>query len=402
MNNFIYTNKCEIIFGDLPEADVAHAIKRRGANRVMIVYGSGSVIKSGLLARIKKALEAESIDYVEHGGVVTNPLLSHALDGVKLAKAENVDFILAVGGGSAIDAAKFIAVGAINGQDAWKIFKNAEREGYDALPVASVLTIPAAGSECSTASVIREDKTGIKYAIGSEVIRPKFAFINPRLCMTLPKEQVAYGASDIFAHLLERYFTPQHNVVFTDKLLEGAMRAMIEVAPMVYKVQSGDISILDGAYKDGFGVWSELCLMGTLAHNSMLSLGRDIQDWATHRMENKLLSGIHNIAHGAGLAILFPAWMKHVSKTKPAKIAQFAREVMGVNGKNDTMVIRKGIAALQNFYKSMGLAQSLTEMNIDHKEVKKAAKKIFKADTILGGYGELTPKDIMKIIDLAK
>ncbi|MCL2756070.1 MAG: iron-containing alcohol dehydrogenase [Firmicutes bacterium] len=402
MNNFIYKNKCEIIFGDLPESEVASAIKRHGASKVMLVYGSGSVVKNGLLGKIKKSLEEQVIDYVEYGGVVANPLVSHGVEGIRIAREEKVDFVLAVGGGSVIDEAKFIAVGAIKGQDAWKIYKNFAIDGIDALPMASVLTIPAAGSECSTASVMRCDKTGIKYSIVSEVIRPKFAFINPRHCMTLPKEQVGYGASDIFAHLLERYLSPQANVIFTDKILEGAMKSMLEIAPMVYKVQSGDISILDGAYKDGYGVWSEFCLIGTLAHNGWLSLGRDVQDWATHRMENKLLSGIHNIAHGAGLAILFPAWMKHVSKTKPTKIAQFAREVMGINGKNDNAVIKKAIVALQEYFKSMGLANTLGEIEIDYKIVKKDARKIFKSDTILGGYGEIGSRDIQKIIDLAK
>ncbi|MCL2570586.1 MAG: iron-containing alcohol dehydrogenase [Firmicutes bacterium] len=389
MENFIYENKCEILFGDLPFAEIANALKRHGAKKILIVYGSDRLKKDGTLKKIIAEITAQDMDYVEFGGVVANPLLSHAKEGIKIAKDGKVDFILAIGGGSVIDEAKFIAVGAIRGQDAWQIFKNGIEQNIQALPVGAVLTLPAAGSECSTASVVREDKTGLKYAIGSEVIRPRFAYINPRLCMTLPHEQIANGTSDIFAHLLERYFSPQENVLFTDKLLEGAMTAMLEIAPKLY------------ANKDSYPLWSEFCLLGTLAHNDMLEMGREHQDWATHRIENKLLSGIHNIAHGAGLAILFPAWMKYVSKTKPSKIYDFCKNVMGGKGKTEASVIKSGIANLQTFYRGLGLAQSLAEINIDHKKVKSGARKYFK-DKTLGAYGKITVDDIIKIINLAK
>ena len=413
MNNFIYTNKCEILFGDLPESEIAAALKRHNAKKVLAVYGSGSVKRSGVLDKVLGALRTDGITYIEYGGVVANPLVSHGLEGIKIAKAEKVDFILAIGGGSVIDEAKFIAVGAFGNQDAWELFKSGAEEISGALPVASVLTIPAAGSECSTASVVRDDKTGIKYAIGNEHIRPRFAYINPRYCMTLPPAQVGYGASDIFAHLLERYMSPQTNVTLTDRILEGAMCAMLEIAPKVYQVQikscgenvaaceSGtplarrtkNKNEKDKNYDDNdYQVWAEFCLLGTLAHNDTLDMGRAYQDWATHAIDNKLLSGIHNIAHGAGLAIIFPAWMRYVSKTKPDKILQFSREVMGEES------IEKGIGKLETWFRSIGLPKTLSEVNIDAESVKEDAKTVFSSAT-LGDYGQLRINDILAIIE---
>ena len=373
MENFEYRNKCEILFGQLPEGDVATALKRHGAKNVLIVFGSDRIKESGLFGKITDGIKFEGIKFTEFGGVVANPSLKHANEGVEIARKNKVDFVLAIGGGSVIDAAKFIAVGAAGG-NAEKIFKG-DTDGVKAIPMAAVLTLPAAGSEASNSSVIRDDISGEKISLTAECIRPRFAFINPTYCMTLPKEQIAYGASDIFAHLLERYFCPQDNIVFTDKLLEGAMKAMLEIAPKLYNDPSD------------YQLWAEFCLIGTIAHNSMLSMGRVIQDWGVHNIENKLLSGIQNIAHGAGLAILFPAWMKHVSKTKPQKIQQFTREVIGID-------------ELQKFYRGLGLAQTLSELNIDAEIVKRDATKIYPQGTILGGYGQIGVGDILEIINI--
>jgi len=389
MENFIYSNKCEIIFGKQHEGEIAKAISGHYAKKVLIVFGSERF--RPMINRVTDEIKKLGINTVEYGGVVANPLLNHAELGVKLARDNNVDFILAIGGGSVIDVAKFIAVGAIPHQNATTIFKSrTEPDNFQALSVGAVLTLPAAGSECSTASVVRDDKTGEKFAMFSEAMRPVFAYINPEYCYTLPKEQIGYGASDIFAHLLERYFTSQQNVRFTDYLLEGAMKSMLEIAPKLYSNP-----------KD-YNLWAEFCLLGTLAHNDMLALGRIYQDWATHRIENKLLSGVQNIAHGAGLAVLFPAWMRHVYKTKPDRIVDFCIRVIGVSGKNDSDIIDKGIEKLYDFYSSIGLKRNLTELNIDHKIVQNDAVKIFDANTKLGIYKILSLDDILKIIELAK
>lgn len=237
----------------------------------MICYGGGSVINSGLLKKITDALIKEKINFVEFSGISANPLKNHALKGIDFAKKNKVDFVLAIGGGSVIDTAKCIAAGAVN-NNVWKFYQT-EDDAVDlerALSLGVVLTIPAAGSEGSSGSVIRDEKTGIKYAIMAECLRPKFAFINPEYCFTLPKEQIANGASDILAHLLERYFSPQDNIMVTDKLLTAAMQAIIEISPKVYNDNTN------------YNYWSEFCLLGTLAHNGMLDMGRNIQDWASH------------------------------------------------------------------------------------------------------------------------
>jgi hypothetical protein len=390
MQDFIYHNKTELLFGKDKELLIGARLKEFGAKNVLLCYGQGSVIKSGLLGKIKELLTVEGIDYCDYGGVCANPSKSHALSGIDFARANNADFVLAVGGGSVIDEAKCIAVGAVN-DDIWKYF-----EGKDdvskltrALPMGAVLTLPAAGSEGSMNSVIRDEKTGRKYALGTELIRPRYAFVNPEHCFTLPKYQIANGISDILAHLMERYFSPQDNVSVTDGLLTGAMQAMLRIAPKVY----GDNTNYDYCL--------ELCLLGTLAHNGMLNMGRGIQDWATHNMENAFLSGVNNIAHGAGLAILFPAWLKYVSKTKPAKILQFAIEVMGAQGCTDEEIIGNGIAALVAFYKSLGLPVTLGDAGLSVCNVKKLVKQVYGSGTALGGYGRLSPCDIEKVIELA-
>jgi len=383
MQNFSYQNQSKIIFGKNDESVLAAEIKNQGAKTVLIHYGQNSIVKSGLLARVKKALDNESIKYVEHGGVQANPLRNHALQGVDLAIKNKVDLVLAIGGGSVIDSAKLICAGAVN-DDIWSYYTDKTKQIKGALPLGVVLTIPAAGSECSTGSVVKDERNGRKYVLSHNFLRSRFAFVNPEYCNTLPKEQVAYGASDILAHLLERYFSPEQNVTVTDKLLTGAIQAMFEIAPKVYKDPSD------------FESMAEFCLLGTLAHNGMLALGRVVQAWESHPIEMAFISGHYDHAHGQGLAIIFPAWMKYVSKTKPAKVLQFAKEVM------QESTIEKGIAKLEAFFKSLGLAVTLKELNIKVAEAQEIVKTAFAKDVILGGFGELTLDDILNVVALAE
>jgi len=378
MQNFIFQNQCKIIFGDRPISDLADMLKKDRAKNIMLVYGGGSVVKNGILDETTAALKSAGINFISYGGVAANPHLSHALEGIKVARSKKIDYLLAVGGGSVIDAAKFIAVGAKNNQDAETIFKTATPVD-DALPVASIVTIPATGSECSWSCIIRDDKTGLKYALRCEAIRPKIAFVNPKFCLTLPKEQIAYSVSDILSHNLERYFTPQNNIVYTDSLLEGAMKAIMEIGQRVYE---------QGKYED----WAELCLAGSMAHNDMLSMGR-LQDWGVHGIENKFLSGLNNIAHGQGLAILFPAWMEYVAKRKgkDKKVLQFFKNVLNADG------IDSGVEKLRGFYRELGLKVSLKEMGIELEQIIKKAREIYPADFKLGCYGEIGAEDIVEI-----
>ncbi|MCL2556346.1 MAG: iron-containing alcohol dehydrogenase [Firmicutes bacterium] len=377
MNSFIFENQCKIIFGDRPISDLTDMLKSDGAKKIMLVYGGGSVVKNGILDETKSALNNAGLEFIEYGGVSANPHLSHALEGVSIAIKNKIDYILAIGGGSSIDAAKFIAVGAIKNQDAAYHFKTSTPAPH-ALPIASIVTIPATGSECSFASIIRDEKTGLKYSLRCESIRPKIAFVNPRYCLTLPKEQIAYSISDILSHNLERYFSPQDNVVYTDRLLEGAMRAIIEIGRKVYT---------DGKYQD----WAELCIAGSMAHNDMLSMGRTEQDWGVHRIENTMLSGMNNIAHGQGLAILFPVWMQYIAKRSPDKVLQFFNNVLGIDG------IDSGVKALREFYKNLGLKTSLKEMGIQLEPIINKIKEIYPTNLSLGFYGKMNQEDIIEI-----
>ncbi|MDR0855633.1 MAG: iron-containing alcohol dehydrogenase [Christensenellaceae bacterium] len=388
MLNFEYQNACEIVFGERSEAEIAVRIKKLGSKKVLVLFGGSSARKSGLIDRIFVSLKALSISYVSLGGVRANPSKALLLEGVALAKAEKVDFVLAVGGGSTIDTAKGIAVGAKTA-DVWKFYTKGKAI-TKALPVGAVLTIPAAGSECSTASVIRDENSGLKYCVGSELIRPKFAFINPALCATLPNEQVANGISDILAHLLERYFSPQTNVTVTDKLITGAIQAVFAIGKSVRDNPSD------------YDLMSELCLAGTIAHNDMLDMGRPEQDWGSHQIENALLSGVCDIAHGEGLAIIFPAWLKLVAVKKPGKILQFAEEVMLVTDGAHCEKIAAAIAKLEYFYKSIGLETTLSGMNIPLEKVKNAAAAINNSKSAVGGYGLLNKKEILKLLELAE
>ena len=382
MQNFIFQNQTKIIFGDRPISDLIEMLKKLAAKKIMLVYGGGSIIKNGILQETISALKGANITYIEYGGVSANPHLSHALGGVKIARSQKIDCLLAIGGGSAIDAAKFIAVGAKDNQDAEQIFKTSTPTEH-ALPVAALVTIPATGSECSWSSIIKDDTTGLKYPLRCEAIRPKIAFINPRHAMTLPKEQVAYSISDILSHNLERYFSPQSNIDYTDRLLEGAMKAIIELGQKVYA---------DGKYED----WAQLCLAGSMAHNDMLSMGR-IQDWGVHGIENKFLSGMNNIAHGQGLAILFPVWMEYVAKIKgkSKKVLQFFERVF------DAKDIDDGINKLKAFYKDLGLKLTLKEMDISLEPIIQKAKEIYNQNTKLGFFGELNLADIIAIFKKA-
>lgn len=391
MLNFTYENKSEIIFGKNDENVLADALIKFGAKKVLLCYGKSSVKKSGLLDRIINSLSSKKIKYVEFGGISANPLKSDAIACAEFAKKNKVNFILAIGGGSVIDTAKFVA-GAYFNKNMWNYYINSQTSGNlkKALPLGVVLTIPAAGSECSNGSVLRDEETGIKYDVMAECLRAKFAFVNPEYAMTLPKAQLANGASDILSHLMERYFSPLDNVLVSDKLLVAAMQGVIEISPKLLK----DFTNYD--------YWAELCQFGLLAHNGMLDMGRGVQDWATHVIENKLISGKFNVAHGTGLAIIFPAWLKVVSKKFPDRILEFSTKVLGAEGKTKEQKIANGIKKLEDFYKKLGLPTTLKQIKLKAEDVAKLASEYFPQDIILGGYGKLTFDEILKVIETAK
>ncbi len=389
MQGFQFYNPARIIFGDKTQAQTGKWVAQYGGTKVLLHYGQKSIKASGLFDEIVNNCKAAGLEVVELGGVVPNPRWSLVAEGIELVRRENVDFILAVGGGSVIDSAKAIAMGAKYDGDLWSLFmKNGPIDS--ALPLGVVLTIPAAGSESSSGTVITNEEGWYKRSMGSELIIPKFAIINPQLHMTLPPYQVACGIADIFAHLLERYFTQVDNVDYTDRLIEASMKTLIHMAPRVF------------AQPDNLDVRNEIAWVGTLAHNNILNTGR-IGDWGSHSIEHEL-SGIYDIAHGAGLAIVFPAWMRYVYKYNPARFEQFARRVWDVDYAFDQqeVTILEGIARYQRFMSSIGLPVTLQEANIDDGRLEEMADKCLFNRESIGQFVKLKRDDVLAIYHLAK
>jgi len=363
------------------------------ASKVLLHYGGGSVKKSGLLDAVESSLTESGITYKELGGVVPNPRLSLALEGVELCKKEKIELVLAVGGGSSIDSAKAIAMGVCYDGDIWDVYEK-HIPVEKALPVATILTIPAAGSESSSDSVITNEAKQLKIGYGSPRIRPVLSIMNPELFFTLPKEQIGFGVADIMSHVMERYFTNTVNADLTDGLCETILRTIIKNAP---------IAVND---PNNYEAWCEIGFGGMVAHNSLIGMGR-VQDWACHMMEHEL-SAIYDVAHGAGLAVLTPAWMKYSYKANVNMFAQFARNVMGVDWslRDPEAAILEGVNRLSSFFRRIGLPQTLGEIGIDGSRLelmaKKATKIEFGEEIPLGGIKKLRWQDVLAIYNLAR
>lgn len=388
MLNFEYDNKTTMVFGKGTENQVGELTKLYG-KKVLLHYGSGSIKKYGLYEKIVNSLNESKIDYVELGGVVANPRLGLVKEGIELCKQQNVDFILAVGGGSVIDSAKGIALGMFYDGDVWDFYSKGIRP-EKVLPVGVVLTIPAAGSESSTATVITKEDGGLKRGYGDLSLRPKFAILNPELTYTLPNYQTACGAVDMIGHVIERYFTNTTEVELTDRLCESVITTVINNAPKAIE------------NNEDYASRAEIMWAGALAHNGLVGTGRE-EDWASHSIEHEL-SGIYDIAHGAGLAIVYPAWMKYVYKHDLNRFALFANKIFGIEVNNDNLeeTALKGIEALEEFYKSIGMPTRLVDADIDEKNIELMAAKTTKENTrSLGSFVKLNENDIVEIYKLA-
>ncbi len=387
MNNFTFQSTTNIIFGRGNENTVGSEV-RKYSKKVLLHYGGGSIKKSGLYDKVVKSLKEAGVDYVELGGVKPNPRLSLVYEGIDLCRKNDIDFILAVGGGSVIDSAKGIAVGVLYDGDVWDLYVK-KGTADEALPVGTILTIPAAGSESSPSSVVTKEEGQLKRDIGYEFIRPQFSILNPELCSTLPPYQVACGATDIMAHVMERYFTNTPNVEFTDRLSEATLVTMINNVPRVLK------------NLNDYDAFAEIMWAGTIAHNGLLGTGRE-EDWASHNIEHEL-SGIYDIAHGAGLAIVFPAWMKYVYKTNVSRFVQFAVRVWKVEQDfaNPEKTVLEGIARMERFFKSIGLPVRLSDAGIGDDRFEEMAEKAVGTGT-LGSFVKLKKDDIVNIYKLAK
>jgi alcohol dehydrogenase YqhD (iron-dependent ADH family) len=388
MDDFVFHNTTKIIFGRGAESRVGAEVKAF-ASKVLLHYGGGSIKKSGLFDRVAASLKAAGVSIVELGGVAPNPRLALVREGIKICREQKVGLILAVGGGSVIDSAKAIAVGVPYKGDVWDFYSEAASPKEN-LPVGTVLTIPAAGSEASNGSVITKEEGQLKRPCNSEFNYPRFSILNPELAFTLPKNQVANGIAGIMAHLMERYFTNSRPVELTDRLIEATLRTVIDVAPRVLRKH------------DDYDAWAELMWSGTVAHNNLLNTGRD-GDWASHDIEHEL-SGIYDVAHGAGLAVVFPAWMKHVYKHDLARFVQFAVRVWAVDQSffSPERTALEGIARLEAFWASLGLAIRLPGIGIGPERIEEMASKCTKGESsAVGHFVSLGKAEVSAILRLA-
>ncbi len=389
MNNFTFYNPTRIIFGKGTETRVGIETAKY-SKRVLLVYGGGSIRKSGLYDKVTASLKEHGILFMELSGVVPNPRVSLVREGIRLCRENKLDFILAVGGGSVIDTAKGIAIGVPYQGDVWD-FYDGKAQIKESLPVGVILTIPAAGSESSTSSVLTNEDGWYKKGTGSDLMRPKFAILNPELTYTLPPYQTACGAADIMAHVMERYFTNTQDVDFTDRLCEATLKTIIANVPLAI------------AEPDNYAARAEVMWAGTIAHNDLLGTGRD-QDWASHKIEHEL-SAIYDVAHGAGLAVVFPAWMKYVYKHNIQRFVQFAVRVWDVDQgfANPERTALAGIERLKEFFRRIGLPVTLEELGVRDDRYEEMADKCTMGDTFeIGGLVKLKKKDVIEIYKLAR
>jgi len=392
MQNFQICTPTNLIFGKGTQHQIGGLVKPYG-KKVLLHYGGGTVKKIGLYDDTKKSLTAAGIDFVELGGVVPNPRLDLVYEGINLCKQEKVDFVLAIGGGSAIDSAKAIAVGACYEGDVWDFFEG-KASIEKALPVGTILTIPAAGSEMSDSAVVSNEKTGRKKGMGSNLIRPVVSIVNPEYFTSLPKNQLGNGVADIISHIFERYFTQTTNCDITDGMCESILKSVMKNALIAAKDPAN------------YEAWAEIGLGGIIAHNNWLGIGRT-QDWASHDIEHEL-SAYNDVAHGAGLAVVTPAWMKYVYKENLNMFVQFAVNVMGVEGsyRQPEAIVEEGISRLEEFFRKLGMALTLSELGIKEDAfetmAKKATGEYYGKEHGLGSFKRLLWQDVLEIFKLCK
>ena len=393
MFDFNYYTPTKVVFGKGAEAQVGELVKAFGGSRVLIHYGGQSAVRSGLIDRVKASLDAAGLFHVELGGVVPNPHLGKVREGIALAKENGVDFLLAVGGGSVIDSAKAIGYALADPEhDVWELFAHT-RGAAGCFPVASVLTIAAAGSETSNSCVITNEETGEKRAYDDDVARPKFAIMDPELTMTLPDYQTESGCTDIMMHTMERYFTQGGNMEITDEIAEGLLRTVMKYAEILH------------ADPRNYEARAEVMWAGSLAHNGLTGCGNDGGDFATHMLEHEL-GGMFDVTHGAGLAAVWPSWARYVYKDCLPRFVRYAVKVMGVEPQaGDEATALKGIEAMESFYRRIGMPTNLRELGVEPTEEQILALAASCARATGGSRGSakrLYEKDMAEIYRMAR
>ncbi len=391
MQNFEYYTPTRVIFGKNTETKVGELIKKQCAKKVLVHYGGESAKKSGLLDRVFESLKANNIDYITLGGVVPNPLLSLVHEGVELCKKESVDFLLAVGGGSVIDSAKAIALGACIDFDVWDLYTR-KAEAKESLPVGCILTIAAAGSEMSNSSVITNENGLIKRGLGTDLSRCAFAIMNPELTMTLPTWHTMSGVTDIIMHTLERYFcinsdSSDNTSMMTDSISEGLIKTSIANG-LVLKNNPND-------YK----ARAEIMWAGSLSHNNLTQCGYSQPDWATHQIEHEL-SGMFDVTHGAGLAAVWPAWARYVMDANFERFAKLGREVFGIEITDAKSAAEECIQKMENFFESIGMPTTISKLELSLTDgiiEELATKCSFQKTRTVGSFKTLDFDDIKAI-----
>ncbi len=389
MQNFSFYSPTFFEFGKDTENKAGELVKRFGGSKVLIHYGGGSVVRSGLLDGVKKSLEKEEIDYVELGGVKPNPRSGLVYEGIDLCKKEKVNFVLAVGGGSTIDSSKAIAAGVVYDGDFWDFYMGKRIE--EALPVGTILTIAAAGSEGSPDSVITKEEGMFKRGATGDAIRPKFSILNPALTQTLPSYQTAAGITDIMAHLHERYLTNTKEVEVTDRLIEALLLTMVHEGPRVIEDPNN------------YEARANIMWAGMMAHNNAVGVGRS-QDWNSHEIEHEL-SALYDCAHGAGLAVTMPAVFKYVYKHDVMRFAKLAVRVWGCQMDFDhpETTALAGIACLENYLRSIGMPLSFKELGAKEEDIPKLVESLCYGngrDGSIYGFVTLNKDDCEKIYKL--
>ena len=393
MFDFKYFTPTKVLFGKNTEDKVADLIQEFGGKKVLIHYGGGSVIRSGLMQRVTDKLDAAGIAYVKLGGAVPNPRLSLVYEGIELCKKEGVDFLLAIGGGSAIDSAKAIGYGLKNEGDVWDLY-DYKKQAKASMPLGVILTLAATGSEMSDSSVITKEEGLIKRGYSSDFGRPKFAILNPELTMTLPDYQTACGCTDIMMHTMERYFTNGGNMELTDSMAEALLRTVKENA----KILARDPKNYDAR--------AEVMWAGSLSHNGLTGCGNDGGDWMTHKLEHEL-GGLYDVAHGAGLAAIWGSWARYVYKNCLPRFKRYAINVMGISASagTDEEIALKGIEAMEDFYREIKMPTNLRELGVNatDEDLKLMAHKC--AVGVNGGKGSarfLKEEDMYEIYKMSR
>lgn len=388
MNNFDFFSPTHFVFGKDRENEAGSFVKKFGGTRVLVHFGSSSAESSGLLNRVRASLKKESLSFIELGGVKPNPRSGLVYEGIELCRKEKVDFILAVGGGSVIDSAKAIAAGVPYSGDFWDFYsKGLTVEAC--IPVGTILTIAAAGSEGSGDTVVTHENGMYKRGAHGDCLRPKFSILNPALTMTLPPYQTACGASDIMAHVFERYFTNTKDVEVTDRLCEAVLLTMVNEVPKLIKNPSD------------YEARANIMWAGMVAHNNIVGVGRD-QDWNSHGIEHEL-SALYDVAHGAGLAVIFPAWMKFVYKHDVMRFAQIAVRLWGcqMDFQNPEKTALEGIAKYEAFLQSIGMPVSFKEIGAKEEDIPVLVEKFGIGEGKTGGFVQLDKKAVESIYRLA-